>query len=518
MLGLLPDRPSVSSQIPRTALVLVVGLGLGFGMNGNAFAQQQGAQQGQLQGGADTTEVTFREAVQFALQQNTDLGRAQTTVQGSDSQLWSEWMDFAPSVDLNSSVRRNFGQSFDQVSGNLISQKTDFLNMGGGLSFTIFDGFEQVSSLQQAQDQNRADDFNLQRTQREVVFTVIEQYINLVEAREEVRVRREEVNALRQQLEQIEALVDAGSRAISDLYTQQADVADAEQQLLVARRDLEVAQTDLIQTLQLDPRAAYDFKDPALPDTIEAVDYDPQALITEGFDNRMDLRRVRAEKQAAEEEIQQAKSDFYPSLTFSANYSTDWSSRSLAPIPGTGSDPIQARVPTVNGENVPETIPVTVPGSGQQPEFRQQGFGKQFLDNLQGSLSLSLSIPVFSQWNRKAQVEQAQVQARNAEFELQDQRQTIASEVRQAYLDYRNAEQQLEAANARLRAARQAREAAQERYNLGSADIVELQNANRDFVDAASQQVRARYNLLFREKQIDFFTGRLSPTDPLFTQ
>jgi outer membrane protein len=91
----------------------------------------------------------------------------------------------------------------------------------------------------------------------------------------------------------------------------------------------------------------------------------------------------------------------------------------------------------------------------------------------------------------------------------------VALQVRQSYLDYQNAVQQLEAANKRLRAAEQARTAAQERYELGSADIVELQNAIRDYVDAASQQVRARYNLIFQRKRIDYNVGRLSPTAPL---
>ena len=90
--------------------------------------------------------------------------------------------------------------------------------------------------------------------------------------------------------------------------------------------------------------------------------------------------------------------------------------------------------------------------------------------------------------------------------------------LRQSYLDYRNAVQQLKAATKRLRAAERARTAAQERYQLGSADIVELQNAIRDYVDAASQQVRARHNLIFQQKRIDYNVGRLSPTEPLLGQ
>ena len=482
------------------ALVLVLG--------GRPLAAQQAPSE------PDTTQITFDEAVRVALDQNTDLKRAQTTVRGSESQLRSEWFDFAPSLDLNSSVSRNFGQSFDQVSGELISQSTDFLNMGAGLQFTVFNGFERFSSLQQAQQQAGADQFNLRRTEREVLFTVMEQFINLFEAREVVEVQQEEVEARTQQLRQIEAFVEEGARPVSELYQQQADVAEAEQSLLQAQRDAEVRRTELVQTLQLEPRETYEFRVPNPPgDTVETTEYDPSALIDEALRNRLDLRRARADRRAAREEIQQAKAQYYPSLSFSANWDTDWSSRPRSlPIDGTGAPPQEVTVPTEGGGQV--TLPV--PGTGQDPQFREPGFGRQLNDNLSGFVSLSLSVPIFDRWQRETQVEQAQVQAQNAKYEVDDQRQEIALQVRQTYFDYRNAIQQLEAANARLRAARQARTAARERYDLGSADIVELQNANRDFVEAASEQVRARYNLLFREKQIDFQIGRLTPTDPLF--
>ena len=67
-----------------------------------------------------------------------------------------------------------------------------------------------------------------------------------------------------------------------------------------------------------------------------------------------------------------------------------------------------------------------------------------------------------------------------------------------------------------MRAARQAREAAQERYNLGAASIVELTNANRNFVQAASQRIRARYNYVFQQKLIAYYVGNLNPSESLF--
>lgn len=436
----------------------------------------------------DTVRVTFEEAVRTALDQNTDIKRAQAQARQSDAEVQAEWMDFAPDLNLSTDVSRRIGRNFSQVTGDFTTQSTDFFNLSGRSGITLFNGFENVASLRQARRQAEANETDLKRTRREVVFTVIDQFIALVESRELVRVRRERVEAQRQSLRQIEEFVEAGSRPTSDLYTAEADLADAEQQLLQGKREREVNKTRLIQTLQLNPRKAYDFQVPDLEENSPGTaTYDLSALIEEAFERRLDLRAAEAERRAAEQGVRSARSSYYPTVSLSGRYGTDWTSRGRIPDP-------------------------------EREGFLDPSFTDQLDNNRGGGISLSLNIPIFDRLQRSAQVEQAQVQAQNADYALQDRRQEIALQVRQAYLDYQNAAQQLEAANKRLRAAEQARTAARERYNLGSADIVELQNATRDFVDAASQQVRARYNLIFQQERIDYNVGRLSPAEPLLGQ
>nr|WP_272508510.1 TolC family protein [Salinibacter ruber] len=438
------------------------------------FATISNAQQLQ-----DTTQITFEEAVRTALDQNTDIKRAQVQARQSNIQVRSEWMDFLPNLEINTSVERGVGRGFSEVVGGITTQTQDEFRLNGRSSVTLFNGFENTSSLRQAREQAGADQNSLKRARREVVFTVMDQFISLVESREIVRVRRERVEAQRQRLKQIREFVEAGTRPKSDLFTAEADLADAEQQLLEGKREREVSQTQLIQTLQLNPRAAYDFQVPSLEgDTLDPVRYKLSALIDEAFRKRLDLRVAKAKRRAAEQGVRSARSSYYPSLSLSGSYGTDWSSQGLRNI-------------------------------------NDESFGNQLDVNRGGGVSLEISIPVFDQFNRSTEVERAQVDALNAKYQLQDRRQEIALQVRQSYFDYRNAVQQLEAANKRLRAAERARRAAQERYELGSADIVELQNAIRDYVDAASQQVRARYELVFQQKRIDYNVGRLSPDEPL---
>jgi len=463
----------------------------------------------------DTTQIGFDEAIRTALDQNTDIKRAQASAREANTQVQAEWMDFAPDLNLNVGATRSFGRNFSQLEGDVITRTTDRIGGSASSGITLFNGFENTASLNQAQNQAQADETSLKRTRREVVFTVMDQYISLIESREIVRVRREEVEARRQQLRQIEEFVDAGSRPVSDLYQEQANVAEAEQRLLQAKREREVSKTRLIQSLQLNPRNPYRFTVPNLAaDTLNAEQYELSSLMDAAFEQRLDLQATEAERRAAETGVRAAKSSYYPSLSLSASYGTDWSDQRTRAIPGTSEDPEFVSVRRADGGE----ISLPVPGTASPAQRQTPGFTDQLEDNRSGSIQLSLSIPIFDRFQRNTQVERAQVQAQNAEYALDDQRQQIALQVRQAYLDYQNAVQQLEAANKRLKAARQARASAQERYNLGSASIVELQNATRDFVDAASQQVRARYNLIFQKKQIDYHVGRLSPNEPLIEQ
>lgn len=500
--------PSIGRVVGAGLLVLGVLVG--------GYVPTSSAQQAPMAEADDTTRITFDEAIRTALDQNTDLKRAQASAREANTQAQSEWMDFVPDLSIQGSVSRDFGRNFSQEQVGFITESTDYMNVNGRSSVTLFNGFENVSSLREAQNRAEANELEVKRTQREVVFTVMEQYISLIESREIVRVREEEVEARQQQLRQIEEYVDAGSRPVSDLYQEQANLADAEQQLLQAEREREINKTRLIQTLQLNPRRPYRFEVPDLAsEQVETERYDVSGLMDEAFENRLDLSVAEAERRAAEQSIRSARSTYYPSVSLSGSYGTRWTSRPRSlPVDGTSQPPRFGEVTPVDGGS-PVTFPI--PGTGSGPERRTPDFTGQLDNNRSGSISLSVNIPIFDQFQRETQVERAQVQAQNAQYALEDQEQQIALQVRQAYLDYQNGVQQLEAANKRLRAAEQAREATQERYNLGSASIVELQNTTRDYVDAASQQVRARYTLLFRKKQIDYHVGRLQPSESLFT-
>jgi outer membrane protein len=478
-------------------------------------APPQAAAQDALEAAAreEARTVTFDVAINLALNQNTDLRRAALDVDRLDATINAEWFDFSPDLSLSAFGQRQFGRNFNQEQGQIVNQVNDVFGSSATASIRVFDGFANVASLKAAQRRGQAGDLTVERTRQDVVFTVMQQFITLVQNREIVEVRREQLETQREQLEQIRAFVEAGSRPQPELFQQRAAVAQAESQLLQAQRDVQLAETRIIQTLQLDPLENYDFEAPALDDErpLSGPQYDLRQVLQMALDRRADLKAQRAQVQAAEQEVRVARSSYWPSLDVSLNYGSNWASTARLPIPGSGEPPEVVQVEAQDGT----LVSVPVPGTGQSTQFTQPSFFDQLDNRRGGSMTARLSVPIFNRFDRRVQMEQAQVQARTAELNLADQRQQVGLEVRQAYLDYRTAEKQLEVTQVQFESARLARDAAEERYNLGAAPFVELAQANADFVQAASNRVQARYDFILQQRRIDYLRGTLDPREPL---
>ena len=426
--------------------------------------------------------ITFNDAVRIALEQNYALERSANNVELQSINVSRQRAAFLPSLNLSSTGRQSYGRTFSQEDLDFVNETTESFSISTGTNVNLFNGFGDVASLQQARLQRDASDLNYERQRQSVVFTVMTNYLDLIDRGEQVRIQEENLEAQRQLLTQIEEFVRVGTRPMSDLFQQQAAVANTELQLLQAERMVQLAEVSLIQTLQLDPFGQYRFAVPeAEDDLLVPVEYSIEQMLNSAFENRYDLQAQRYSIEAAEEGIQVARSSYWPSIGFSAGYGTGWNSRFIDRATG-----------------------------------EQITFFDQFDQQRGGSISLSLSFPIFDRFTTRNSVQQSRVQYENARLDLDNLQQDIALQVRQAYLDYLTDEKRLDVTEAQLRAAEQALEAEQERYNVGASTLVELTQARANYVEAQSARANAKYSFLFRKRLIEYYVGQLNPTAPLF--
>ena len=420
------------------------------------------------------TQISFDQALQLALTQNTGVKQAQNSAALSGATVTQQKLAFLPSLSVSTNTAQAYGRNFSQTDGTILNTTTNTLNAGISSSVTLFDGMKNVSNLRSAQADQQASELDLTRAKQTAVFSVASNFLSLVTQQQQLAVQQQNLAAQEALENQISQFVKAGSRPVSDLYQQQASAASARAAVVTAQNNVELAKVDLIQTLQLDPRGTYDFQSPTLPDTgAVSAHFDLDSLLDRAFAQRPDLSADASRVEAAQQDVKAANGSKWPTISLTGGYNSGVSSAGDA----------------------------------------------SFLDQLNqrrgGSIGVGISIPIFDRGATQAATERAQIQADNAKLALSTQRQQVALEVRRAYLDYEAAKQQLAAADAQQKAATLAVTTTQQRYQVGAATLVELTQARTTQVQAQSAVINARNNLVFQQSLMSYYTGELDPSAAL---
>ena len=270
-----------------------------------------------------------------------------------------------------------------------------------------------------------------------------------------------------------------GSRPAVDLYNQEATVANDE--LTITRRENTLALNKLllVRTLQIDPVDEYEFVVPEINENkdfnnIESVSL--RGLIDQAMMTRSDLKSEEASIKSLEFQLLNARAALLPRINGSASISSRYSDQ------------------------------YTNPGDGIKVSFSDQFFDQQ----VNRSLGISISIPIFQNYNRLYNIQSNRVQLKNAELNLENTKLQIVQEVTQAYNDYINYLKQKESTEKSLFASEKAFETQQERYNVGASTLIELSQAQTNYVSAQSNYKQSIFNLIFQEKLLDFYLGKLS--------
>jgi outer membrane protein len=421
---------------------------------------------------ADTTSagtpITFEDAVQIALKQNITLAQAQNAVASDAASVRGAKLSFLPNLQLSTSGSQTYGRNFSETTGDVLNRNNQSLNAGISSSVTLFNGMQNVATLHEAEKNQDASELDLTRAKQTTVFTVASNYLSIITAQGQLKVQQENLASLRAQEDEIKKMVDAGARAISDLYSQQASTAAAKLAVVNAQHDLELGKVDLIQTLRLDPKVTYDFIAPTVNDTATTT-YDLDSLTARAYAQRADLSAEAARVDASAQGVKVANAGWWPTISLTAGYNSAYTSAT------------------------------------------QLSLLDQFNQQRGGSIAIGVSIPIFDRGQTSVDAQKAKIQEDNAKLALDAQKQEVALEVKRAYLNYQSAGEQLAAAQAQQSASDLAVKTSQQRYQAGAGTLVELTQARAAQVQAASAVVSARYGLVFQQALMSYYTGELDP-------
>ncbi len=335
------------------------------------------------------------------------------------------------------------------------------------LDYLVFDVGGRSGAIDEAKANLLASDLAFNDTHRRIIDQVASAYYRLLNAEGQRQAAEVSLDNAKAVEDDATARLANGLATKPDQLEATAARAQAEYDLQAAVGAVDVARGDLATAIGIAPDTQYKVEEIdalKLPSSIaDSVDQE----IDRAFKQRPDLLEQFARLRAANAAIKQAKSTFFPSLSFKG-------------------DGGEARVYGQQGQ---------LPGAYAEGEV--------------WTAELDLRWTLFDGLRREYRVAQANADKKAAQAEIDTLRDQISNEVWAAYSNMQTAFRQQQAAAALLTASQESYEAALDAYQYGVRDLLDVISAQRTLAQARSEDITARTQLLIEVTNLAFQTGDL---------
>ena len=269
------------------------------------------------------------------------------------------------------------------------------------------------------------------------------------------------------QLERTKKLVDAGNLPMGDMFNLQAQMASEELAVIESQNQMESAQLNLMQILDIPSNEPISIIKPDMDNIIgEEYPLTVEWIYNEAKDSLPELKIAELNLKVAKLEQMIIKGSYLPSIT--------------------GSGSIRSSS-----------------ASSYDEEFKTQ-----IDNNRRDYIGISFNIPVFNNFQNYEREIAARYQVRLKEIDLDKVHQDVYKTIQKAFQEMKAAYKKLNAATKQKNAMEEAFKYAQQKYNMGVITTVEFTDAKNKFSKAESDLFQAKFDYIFKLKVLDFYRGK----------
>jgi TolC family type I secretion outer membrane protein len=383
--------------------------------------------------------LTLDEVVRIALENHSSVKSAQFQIKAQDAAVHQQMAAYYPTVNFNNSYRTS-----NTVGGTsaTTSKAFDTVSSAANVSMTLYNFGKREGLVQSARDTLDATQYAYNTTANNIVLAVKQSYYGVLQANALLRVNEDTVKSREVTLRQAQGFYDVGTKPKSDLTQAEANLYLAQANLIAARNGVDVAWANLINAMGVD-----DYPKQPLPEDLSVAPF-PMSLDEakkSAFSSRPELLQFDAQLKAQDELIAVARRNHLPDFLFNSSYGRQ------------GNDAASNLFPL-------------------QPSWQVQ---------------LSVNIPIFNGFQTTYQVQQALYNYYSIKEQERVERQQVALQVQQNYLNLGAAQEIVKANEAAVRAAKENLELHQGRYQVGYAPLVEVTDAQTTYTTAQTNYVNA---------------------------
>ena len=342
------------------------------------------------------------------------------------------------------------------------------------LEYVVFDSGARGARVDSSRAERLAAAAAFQRTHQDVAYEVVRAYYNLITGEQRLTAARQILTTAKTTEDAAEARLQNGRSTLPDVLNARAARAQAAYDLESADGAVRLERVALREALGVEPSEEIEVAAPSQTPAPSEVTESIQQLVSLALTERPDLKQLQEELRRSQAEIRQAKAAQMPSLTL--------------------------------GSQIGETALWPTSDYGRLGSATQTTW----------SVGLNFRWDLFTGGRLRAESALARSQERERVAEIGERQDKIGREVWSAYLSFRTAVRQREAAETLLQSAETSYNASLEAYQYGVKNLIDVVTAEKQLAEARVAHVQADSSVWLSAVSLEYATGHLlHPGNPL---
>lgn len=446
---------------------------------------------------------SLERCIQYALDNNIQIKQQELNAQINDYQLQQSKLGILPGINMGASENFRFGRSVDPYTNEFETDNFSSANFQVSSSVTLFSGLRQYNTIKKAEIDQQAGYALLDQTKNNISLAIASAYLNVLYAMDLIDIATQQRDITNMQLEQINILVTAGSVPLQNKYELEAQLANEELNIVNYENQLDIALLNLAQLIEITDYSSFSIIRPDLNNIVtNTVLMSVDDIYELALENMPEIEYAGLNFLSAEKNLAIAKGAYLPSLNLSASYGSGYSSSSKLV------DGINIGAPYLSGfatDNVGNILDVYQ--YSYDYNYIDKPFNDQIRDNASTALTFSLNIPVFNGLQTRTGVNNSKIYLEQAKLQVEQAKKDLLKNIQQAYADAQSAMKKYTATEKALIAMQLSFDYTQKRYDEGLVNTTDYNIAKNNLTKTQAELVRAKYDFIFKQKILDFYTG-----------
>ena len=415
---------------------------------------------------------TLQECIDYAMANNITLQQSKLKKESATEELKGAKAVLLPT--LSASTNQSFGYQpwkdtgMSYVTNGTVNTKVDKTSYNGSYSlsgqWTVWNGNRNINTIKLDQLSEEQAELSTKETANSIQERIAQIYAQILYLAENVKVNEQMLETSKKNEERGKEMLSVGKMSKADVAQLSAQRANDEYTIVEAQSQLMNYELQLKQLLEITDEERFQVAIPEITDEqVLAQIPELQTVYEQALMSRPEIERSQLAIKSSGVNVALAKAGWMPSVNLTGGITTSTNSLS------------------------------------------GNGWGDQIKSNVNTSLGVGVTVPIYDGRSTKTSVNKAKIQQLQAQLDLQDQQKTLYSNIQQFWLNAWTNQQKYQAAKSSVESAQQSYDLLSEQFRLGLKNIVELMAGKDNLLSQQQSQLQSKYLALYNQQMLEFY-------------